>query len=91
MTLCPLRNRLPVPRYGTDLGTPHQQPARIGSRSRGWVSFQFPINFEPGGPLGILSAALSSIREKGKLIYTQIEEVNIRSACADFKKKVAET
>jgi hypothetical protein len=39
----------------------------------------------------LITETATAIREKGKLIYTQIEEVNIRSACADFKKKVAET
>src|SRR5271169_516071 len=62
-TLCPLRNRLHVSGYGTDLGTPHPQSTADSLGNTGAeVAFLFLKNFEPGGPLGMLPAALSILK-----------------------------
>src|SRR5271169_4513536 len=62
-TLCLLRNRFHVPCCGTELGTPHQQPTADSLGNTGTeVAFLFLKNFEPGGPLGILPAALSILK-----------------------------
>jgi hypothetical protein len=56
--LCLVCNKLFVPGYGTDLGTPHQPPAADSLGNTGAeAAFIFPKNLEPGGPLGILPAA----------------------------------
>jgi hypothetical protein len=49
--LCLLRNKLPVPGYGTDLRTPHQQPAadRLGNTGAVAVSFYFQRILNPVG------------------------------------------
>ena len=44
--------------------------------------------------LKLVAEAAAAIREKGRLVYVQIEEASgvsekIRNACADFRKKVA--
>lgn len=49
---------------------------------------------EADADLKLVAEAAAAIREKGRLVYVQIEEAagvsqKIRDACADFRKKVA--